>query len=85
MRTPTTEVNTPSPKFNAKSIMALALTICISCGGFVTVQHPYSESPIKVIAQPSFTDSDGMLNVVDIVKNSGNMLVEVNLGLNNCR
>ena len=82
MRTPTAEVNTPSPKFNAKLIMALALTICISCGGFVTVQHPDSESPIKVIAQPSFTDSDGKLNVIGIVKNSGNMPVEVNLGLN---
>ena len=82
MRTPTSKVNIPSPKFNAKSIMALALTICISCGGFVTVQHAYSESPIKVIAQPPFTGSDGKLNVVGIDKNSGNMPVEVNLGLN---
>jgi hypothetical protein len=82
MRTPTSKVNIPSPKFNAKSIMALALTVCISCGGFVTVQHAYSESPIKVIAQPPFTGSDGKLNVVGIVKNSGNMPVEVNLGLN---
>ena len=82
MRTPTSEVNIPSPKFNAKSVMALALTICISCGGFVTVQHAYSESPIKVIAQPPFTGSDGKLNAVGIVKNSGNMPVEVNLGLN---
>ena len=62
--------------------MALALTICISCGGFVTVQHAYSESPIKVMAQPPFTGSDGKLNAVGIVKNSGNMPVEVNLGLN---
>jgi len=62
--------------------MAVALTICISCGGFVTVQHAYSESPIKVIAQLPFTGSDGKLNVVGIVKNSGNMPVEVNLGLN---
>ncbi len=82
MRTPTSKVNIPSPKFNAKSIMALALTVCISCGGFVTVQHAYSEKPIKVISQPPFTGSDGKLNVVGIVKNSGNMPVEVNLGLN---
>jgi hypothetical protein len=82
MRTPTNEVNIPFPKFNAKSIMAVALTICISCGGFVTVQHAYSESPIQVIGQPPFTGSDGKLNVVGIVKNSGNMPVEVNLGLN---
>ncbi|MDQ6667439.1 MAG: hypothetical protein M3Y53_04330 [Thermoproteota archaeon] len=82
MRTPTSKVNIPSPKRNAKSIMAIALTICISCGGFVTVQHAYSETPIKVIAQPPFTGSDGKLNVVGIVKNRGNMPVEVNLGLN---
>lgn len=82
MRTPTSKVNIPSHKFNAKSIMALALTVCIFCGGSVTVQHAYSESPIKVIAQPPFTGFDGKLNVVGIVKNSGNMPVEVNLGLN---
>jgi hypothetical protein len=66
MRTPTSEGNIPSPKFDDKSIMAVALTICISCGGFVPVQHAYSESPIKVIAQPPFTGSDGKLNVVVI-------------------
>ncbi len=80
MRTFTNEMYTIFPKFKAQS--TLALTICISCGGFVTVQHAYSESPIKVIAQPPFTGSDGKLHVVGIVKNTGNMPEEVNLGLN---
>ena len=80
MRTETTEVYIAFPNFKAQSIMALALMICISCG-LATVQYAYSESPIKVIAQPPFTGSDGKLTVVGIVKNSGSIPVEVNLGL----
>ncbi|MDP9290389.1 MAG: hypothetical protein M3P08_19630, partial [Thermoproteota archaeon] len=42
-------LNSAFIKFNAGSIMAVLLAICISCGSLVTLQHVYAGSPISVI------------------------------------
>src|SRR5919109_1034773 len=69
-------------KFKPKSIVAvLVVAICISCSNLIIIQHVYAGSSSNVIAQPPFVGSNGRVDVVGVVKNSGSTPFEVLLGL----
>lgn len=61
-------------------MLALPLVALIATLSLFTASAD-AEEPVKIIAQSSFVDSEGRLNVVGTVRNTGLVPVNVNLGL----
>ncbi len=59
----------------ALPVLAIVATLSL----FTASAH--AEDPVKIIAQSSFVDSEGRLNVVGTVRNTGALPVQVTMGL----
>src|SRR5688572_6279477 len=61
-------------------ILVLPLVALVATLSLFTI-NAHAEDPVKIIAQSSFVDSEGRLNVVGTVRNTGALPVHVTMGL----
>ncbi|HKZ62072.1 MAG TPA: hypothetical protein VJZ68_06640, partial [Nitrososphaera sp.] len=59
----------------ALPVLALVATLSFAISGYA------ADDPVKIIAQSSFVDSEGRLNAVGTIRNTGAVPVEVTMGL----
>ena len=60
------------------AVSALALVVILS---FSTGAYAAADDPVKIIAQSSFVDSEGKLNIVGTLRNTGILPVQAMVGL----
>ena len=61
-------------------MLALPLVALVATLALFTASA-YAEEPVKIIAQSSFVDSEGRLNIVGTVRNTGEVPVQATMGL----
>jgi len=65
----------------AVTVLSIITTLLFSTIAMAVSAYA-ADSPVKIIAQSSFTDSENRLNVVGTIRNTGSTPVQVTMGLN---
>jgi hypothetical protein len=62
-------------------VLALPVLVLVATLSLFTAASAHADDPAKIISQSSFVDSEGRLNIVGTVRNTGSMPVQATMGL----